>query len=115
MSDDLDTAIAKEERRSQRLRADLARSQARLKILLEARRIARGENDSTRGKKSIPDHVEEILRERGGVTHMDDIVTALRQRGISAAKETVTTSIWRYVHQKRRFRSMGGNKFALRG
>ena len=45
---------------------------------------------------------------------MDEIVAALRERGVAAAKETVTTSVWRYVKQKRRFKSLGGNKFMLR-
>src|SRR5436853_7822661 len=100
MSAELDTAIAEEEARARKLREDLARSEARLKTLLDARRIMRGETDAPTEKQSIPDYIEKLLRERGGPMHVSEIVNELRSRyDLRVARETVTTSIWRYEHK----------------
>jgi hypothetical protein len=114
MSAELDAAIAEEEATARKLREELARSEARLKTLIEARRIMRGEPDAPAEKKSIPDYIEELLRERGGPMHVAQIVSELRRRDIIVAKGTVTTSIWRYVHKGKRFKKAGPNKFTLK-
>jgi hypothetical protein len=113
MTTELDTAIAEEEARARKLRDELARSEARLKTLIDARRIMRCEADSPGKKRSLPDYIEEILRERGGPMHVDELVSTLRSQDIPVAKGTVTTSISRYVHKGERFRKVAPNKFAL--
>lgn len=111
---ELDAAIAREEAENQRLRTKLAESNTRLKIMREARRMARGEKPS-KPKLSIADVVEDILRKAGKPLHMDDIVVALRKRSSyhQIAKETVTTALWRLAKQGRRFKNTAPNTFDL--
>lgn len=113
MADELDAEIAREEAKLRRLRADLAGSKAKLRVLLEERRIVRGEKTPPKTKPSIADAVEDILRENSPM-HMDAIVRNLARRGIFAAKGTVTTALARYVVQNRRFQRTDPNTFALR-
>jgi hypothetical protein len=112
---ELDTAITKEEAKNRRLRSDLTESNARLKILREARRVLRGEQPT--GKKTtIADAIEDVLRKAGTPMHVDDLLKALRKRGghhSHVAKESITTALWRLVKQKRRFRNVAPNTFAL--
>jgi len=113
-NNELDAAIAKEETNNQRLRAQLAESNNRLKVMREARRMLRGEKPS-KPKLTIADVVEDILRKAEKPLHMDDIVAALRKRSNfhQIAKETVTTALWRLAKQKRRFRNVAPNTFEL--
>jgi hypothetical protein len=111
--DELDAEITKLEDELHGLRERGSQVEARLKVLKQARGILRGESDPVVGRRlSIPDAVEEILRARGP-THITDLLAALREYDIEAARETVTTSIGRYVSQERRFKRVGPNKFGL--
>jgi hypothetical protein len=110
--DKVDAEIAKLEAELRELRKREAQVGARLRILKQAQVILRGEGDIER-KLSIPAAVEEILRVRGP-SHINDLLVALLQEyGINAARETVTTSLSRYINQKRRFKRVGPNKFGL--
>lgn len=111
--DNLDAEINKLESELREIREREAHVDARLKVLKQARGILRGEDDPAVGRRlSIPDAVEEILRARGP-THITELLAALREYDIDAARETVTTSIGRYISQKRRFKRVGPNKFGL--
>lgn len=113
---DIDDAIAKAEAKVHRLRLELAAENARLKVMAEARRLMRGEKVPSKPKQTIADLVEDILRMSGKPMHIDDIVKAIHQRtsgNNKVAKETVTTAVWRYAKQGRRFRNTAPNTFEL--
>jgi predicted nucleic acid-binding Zn-ribbon protein len=112
--DKLDAEINKLEDELRGLREREAQVEAGLKVLKQARGILRGEGDvAIERRLSIPDAVEEILRARGP-THISDLLVELKGTyNMDAARETVTTSIGRYISQKRRFKRVGPNKFAL--
>lgn len=111
---ELDAAVAKEEAENQRLRTELAASNIRLKIMREARRMARGEKPS-KPKPTIADVTEDILRRVGKPMHMDDLLKAVRKRKgyDQLAKETLTTALWRLAKQGRRFKNVAPNTFEL--
>lgn len=111
---ELDADIAREEAKVRRLRAELAGSKAKLRVLLESRRVTRGEKLPPKSTMSIADAVEDILRENKAPMHMDRLVQSLADRGIVAAKGTVTTAIARYVAQNRRFERSEPNTFGLK-
>ena len=113
-TNEIDAAIAREEARNKRLRAELADSNASLKIMLEARRVLKGEKTPLKVKPSIPDVVEDLLRENKSPMHMDAIMQGLNRKGLASAKTTVTTALTRYVAQGRRFERTAPNTFALR-
>lgn len=113
MVSELDDAIIVEEARVKRLRGELAQANMNLKVLREAKRVLSGERTPPKLKPTIADMVEDMLR-RAGSLHMDDIVKGLHQRGIKAAKTTVTTALARYDAKKRRFKRIAPNTFALR-
>jgi len=58
--------------------------------------------------KSIPDHLEEILTERGA-THCKILVEELKRRGVTAAKYTVSTALMRNAKKGKRFVYVGPN------
>jgi hypothetical protein len=111
---ELDADIAREEAKVRRLRAELAGSKAKLRVLLEDRRVTMGERLPSKSKPSIADAVEDILRENKAPMHMNRLVQSLADRGIAAAKGTVTTAIARYVAQGRRFERVEPNTFGLK-
>ncbi len=112
--DELNAEITKLEDELRGLRDREAQVEARLKVLKQARGILRDEGDiEVERRLSIPDAVEEILRARGP-TYIADLLIALREDfQIEAARETVTTSLSRYINQKRRFKRVGPNKFGV--
>ncbi len=112
--DELNAEINKLEGELRELREREAQVEARLKVLKQAQGILRGEGDvEVERRLSIPDAVEEILRARGP-TYITDLLAALLQDyNIDSARETVTTSLGRYISQKRRFKRVGPNKFGL--
>lgn len=111
---DIDAAIAKEEAENQRLRARLAESNSKLKVLREARRVLRGEMPS-KTRMTIADVAEDILRKANKPLHMDDLLKAVRRRSgyEHLAKESLTTALWRLAKKNRRFRNVGPNTFEL--
>ena len=112
---ELDADIAREEAKVRRLRAELAGSRAKLRVLLEERRVTMGEKLPSKSTMSIADAVEDLLRENKSPLHMDEIVRRLAtKKGINAAKGTVTTAIARYVAQNRRFERTEPNTFGLK-
>lgn len=113
MTKNMDDDIAIEEAKIQRLRIQLAVANAKLKVMIESRRLIRGEKVPSKPKPSIADMVEDILRRAGKPMHMDDLLKALHKRGNNAAKETVTTAVWRFAKQGRRFRNTAPNTFEL--
>lgn len=111
--DKLDAEITKLEDELRGLHEREAQIKARLKVLKQARGILRGKGDiEIERRLSIPDAVEKILQARGP-THINDILVALREYSLDPARETVTTSLSRYINQKRRFKRLGPNKFGL--
>jgi hypothetical protein len=117
---DIDALIAEKEREAQQLRTALARTEADLKALRRTRAIARGETDSeaaarysSKGGPSIPDLVEEVLKEEPAGLHVDDILMRLKiDRHVN--KQTITSALSRWIAKGKRFRRVGRNKFALR-
>lgn len=64
-------------------------------------------------KKSIPDHLEDLLRKHGP-KHVDELKYLLfREKDIEADKQTISGALIRYTKQKRRFKRVGSNVFDL--
>jgi hypothetical protein len=115
----IDLLISEKEKRAQELRAALASIELDLQALYRSRALLRGETDSeaaamrsSRGRASIPDLVEVILRDAGEL-HADDLVQRLKEAGLDVNKQTITASLTRYIAKGQRFKRTGANKFAL--
>ena len=115
---EIDVIIAEKERLAQKQRAELASTEADLRALYRTRALMRGESDSeaaammSKGRASIPDLVEAMLRTAGEL-HADEITRRLKELGHDVKKQTVTASLVRYTSKGKRFRRTGANKFAL--
>ncbi len=63
--------------------------------------------------RSIPDHLENILKERKEPMHLYELVSALNEQGISASEQTVSTGLLRYANKNRRFIRVSPNTYDL--
>jgi hypothetical protein len=114
---EIEAEISDREKEAQRLRDALARVEDDLRVLYRAREILTGQTDtrvaarrSSKGRASIPNLVEQVLREYGEM-HADEIADKLRSYSIS--KQSITSAVSRYIDKGKRFRRTGKNKFAL--
>jgi hypothetical protein len=67
----------------------------------------------TRSGKSIPDHLEDILRERGPKHVMELKKILYKEKGVDAGKQTISGALIRYTNQGRRFKRSGANVFDI--
>lgn len=116
--DNLDASISEAQEKERRLLEELATTREALKSLRKARALLRGElGESTpprrpRRRRSLMDEVADVLKVHGE-THVDQIISILREQGFDAQKQVLTSSLSRYVARGSRFRRTGANKFAL--
>jgi hypothetical protein len=118
--DELDSLISEKEQEARNLRSDLARVTQQLKALRRARTFMRSKTEteaarfSTKGRESIPKLVEQVLRQYGPL-HVDLVVRKLAESNVFVSKQSVTSSLVRYLKKNERFERVGRNTFALRG
>lgn len=116
--DNLDVSISEAEEKERRQLEELAATREALKSLRKARALLRGESveyvtsPRRRRKRSLMDEVEDVLKIHSEL-HVDDLVRLLRDQGVDAQKQILTSSLSRYVSRGSRFRRVGANKFAL--
>lgn len=112
---ELDTIIEKEEGERDRLKELLREKERTLNILYKARAELKGDDYSivTASEKSIPDHLENLLREHGP-QHVKVLKKMLlTEKGVDTGKQTVSGALIRYSNQGRRFKRVGPNVFDI--
>ena len=69
-----------------------------------------------KSSRSIPDHIEEILRNNGKPMRIKDILFELRKKETSlkhTAEQTVAGALIRYVNQSKRFQRTAPNTYFI--
>jgi len=66
-----------------------------------------------KGGFSIPDAVEQPLRESGEPLHVKELAERIKTAGIYVSPSAVTTALQRYIQLGRRFKRVAPNTFAL--
>lgn len=66
-----------------------------------------------KGGFSIPDAVEQTLRESGEPLHVKELAERIKTAGIYVSPSAVTTALQRYIQLGRRFKRVAPNTFAL--
>lgn len=95
------------------LKAGLSKVDRRIKTLLETKAMLTGQVVPIKSKEqTIPDALEEILKTHGKA-HCDELKVLLEEKGVFAAKQTISGALIRYANQGRRFKRVGKNTFAL--
>ena len=119
--DEIDHLISEKTKRAQALRLELAQVENDLRALRRSRALMRGEPNpdevaryTHRGRPSLPDLVEEILRSEPNGLYVDDIVARLAELNVHANRQTITSSLTRWIKKGKRFKKIGRNTFALR-
>ena len=119
--DEIDHLISEKTKRAQALRLELAQVENDLRALRRSRALMRGEPNpdevaryTHRGRPSLPDLVEEILRSEPIGLYVDDIVARLAELNVHANRQTITSSLTRWIKKGKRFKKIGRNTFALR-
>ncbi len=64
---------------------------------------------------SIPDAVEQTLRESGEPLHVKELAERIKTVGVYVSPSAVTTALQRYIQLGRRFKRVAPNTFALVG
>ncbi len=111
----IDKLLAELRTEEKQLISSLSNVQGKIKSLLETRALLTGQEFNPNKEKSIPDLLEDVLRQCGA-KHVDELVEILRadypQTG-SVAKQTVSGALIRYSNQGRKFKRVGKNTFAV--
>lgn len=74
---------------------------------------AGGRRSRKKGGASIPDAVEQILRESEEPLHVKELAERIKTAGIYVSPSAVTTALQRYIQLGRRFKRVAPNTFAL--
>jgi hypothetical protein len=116
---DIDRLIKREKEEKKELERLLNDKNRSLQSLYRTRAELKGENYNfstsprTRSGKAIPDHLEDILRERGPKHVMELKEILYKEKDIDAGKQTISGALIRYTNQGRRFKRSGANVFDI--
>lgn len=100
----------REEMKSCEIRLSTLRSE--VSTLTDALNLIRGQPvRSTR--KSLPDHVEEVLREAKMALPLEILLSRLAEKGVHTNAQNVTGALGRYVREGKRFTRPARSTFGL--